>query len=356
MMTDNPQEKIPGYQALYLTTRGGSVESVHYGAIAVVTAEGKVLASVGDPMSSTFMRSSAKPFQCIPLLELGGKESFQISQKELALICASHSGTDLHLGLLSRLQHKIGIAESDLLCGTHSPFDKPSRRKLADQGLSPTQNHHNCSGKHTGMLAQARLRGVPGADYTEVEHPVQQAILSIFAEMCGLDIEEIQIGRDGCSVPTFSVPLYNAAWGWAKLIDPTNLPPTREDSCRQISEAMAKHPYYVAGPGRLDTRLMELFPHKLVSKAGAEAFQALGIRPNAIRPGSPALGIALKIADGDQGKRARRAVTLEVLRQLEVLSQEELRELSDQGPIQTNRNQAGIVTGQAKPCFQLQYT
>jgi L-asparaginase II len=355
-MKETSLENLPGYQALYCTTRNGIIESIHYGAVAVVTPDGSLFAKVGDPQARTFLRSSAKPFQCIPLLELGGREEFQISGEELAVVCASHSGTDQHLRTIIGLQNKIGITESDLLCGTHLPFDSASRKKLQDQGRSPSQNHHNCSGKHTGMLGQAALLGAPISKYTEVEHPVQQGIMTVFSEMCELDIKDIALGRDGCSVPTFAIPLYYAAWAWAKLVYPENLSPLRAESCRQITDAMTGHPFHVAGPGRLDTRLMELAPGKIVAKAGAEAFQAIGVYPNVIQPGSPALGITLKIAGGDQGKRARKAVILEVLRQLGILTHDELQQLSDVGPIQTSRNQAGIVTGEAKPCFQLQYS
>lgn len=347
---------LPGYQPLICTTRGSNVESIHYGAVAVVTSEGTLFARAGDPQSRTFMRSSAKPFQCIPLLELGGKEEFNLSGEELAAICASHSGSVQHLRTITGLQHKIGTTESDLLCGTHIPSDKASRQQLIDLGLSPTQNHHNCSGKHTGMLAQAKLLGVSGEKYTEAEHPVQQGILGVFSEMCGLEPEDLILGRDGCSVPTFSIPLYHAAWAWAKLVDPGNLSSLRAESCRQITDAMTNYPYYVAGLGKLDTRLMETAPGKIVSKTGAEAFQAIGVYPNAIRPGSPALGIALKISDGDQGTRALKAATLEILGQLEILTGEELQRLSDLGPIKPIHNQAGIEVGEVKPCFHLQYS
>ena len=354
-MTEIPAENLPGYQPLICTTRNGIVESIHHGAIAVVTSDGTLYAKAGDPQARTFLRSSAKPFQCIPLLEMGGKDKIQLSGEELAAICASHSGTDQHLRTIVGLQHRIGITESDLLCGTHPPMDLPSRKKLQDQGLNSTQNHHNCSGKHTGMLAQAALLDVSKEKYTEIEHPVQQRIISVFSEMCGVDKNDIALGRDGCSVPTFSIPLYNAAWALARLVDPAKLSPVRAESCKQITAAMASHPFYVAGPGRMDTRLMELAPGKLISKGGAEAYQAIGVFADAISPGSPALGIALKIADGDRGKRARRAVILEVLRQLGVLTNEELQILSDMGPVQTLFNQAGLVIGQAQPCFQLQY-
>lgn len=354
-MTNRQADNPPGYRPLYQTHRSGIVESVHYGAAAVVTSDGNLFAWTGDPQSRTFLRSSAKPIQCIPLLEMGGMEKYQLNAEELAVTCASHSGTDQHLRTIIGLQRKIGIKESDLRCGTHLPGDPASQRKLQDRGLKPTQNHHNCSGKHTGMLAQAALLGVPFEEYTEVEHPVQQGILAVLSEMCGLDVGEIKLGRDGCSVPTFAIPLYNAAWAWAKLVDPGTLPTTRGEACKQITSAMSSKPFFVAGPGRLDTRLMETAPGKIITKAGAEAFQAIGVFPNAIQSGSPALGIALKIADGDQGKRARRGVTLELLSQLGVLTAEELQNLSDLGPSQTLRNQAGIVIGEAGPCFQLQY-
>lgn len=355
-MAETSPENLPGYQPLYYTTRNGIIESVHYGAIAVVTAEGKLIARVGDPGVRTFLRSSAKPFQAIPLLEMGGRDEFQIRDQELAVICASHSGTEEHLRTIVGLQNKIGITESDLLCGTHLPFDLASRNKLLDQGLGPTQNHHNCSGKHTGMLAQAALLGVSREKYTEIEHPVQQGILSVFSDLCELDTDDIDLGRDGCSVPTFAIPLFNAAWAWAKLVDPEQLPSRRAEACQQITTAMARHPFYVAGPGRIDTRLMETAPGKIIAKGGAEAYQAIGVFKDAIEPGSQAVGIALKIAGGDLGKRARRAVTLEVLDQLKVLLDQELQLLSDMGPVQTNYNQAGLTTGEAKPCFQLQYS
>lgn len=356
MAMENQAWAGSGYQPLYQIARNGIVESIHFGAAAVVAPDGSLFAWAGDPGTVTFLRSSAKPLQTIRLLELGGLTEFNLTEEELAVTCASHSGTERHLRTIIGLQEKIGATEGDLLCCTHPPFDRASREKLKDQGLSPSQNHHNCSGKHSGMLAQATLLGASWEEYTEVEHPVQRGILHVISEMSGLDIEEIAIGRDGCSVPTFAMPLYHAAWAWARLMDPSGLPSTRAEACRKITSAMGGHPFLVAGPGRLDTRLMEAASGKLIAKAGAEAYQALGIYPGVISPGSPALGIVLKIADGDQGKRARRAVTLEILRQLGVLSDQELGGLSDLGPIQVFRNQCEIVIGEGKPCFQLQYS
>lgn len=353
---EDPDLTDPGYIPLFQILRGGIVESIYYGAVAVVTAEGKLFARAGNPEVVTFMRSSAKPFQAVPLVELDGLEKYQMTGEELAITCASHSSTDTHLKTVYGLQGKIGITENDLACCTHQPFDRASKSKLRDQGNLPTQNHHNCSGKHTGMLGLAALLGASREGYTEIDHPVQQRILETFSEICGLEPDQIQIGRDGCSVPTFALPLFNAALGWARLVKPDAFPENRALACRKITAAMGDHPFFVAGPGRLDTRLMELMEGKIISKAGAEAYQAAGIFENAISPGSPALGITMKIASGDPGKRALGAVMIETLRQLGFFSPEQLTDLSDLGPTFEYNNQCQIPIGVGKPCFQLQYS
>lgn len=355
-MSDSLQNPDQGYLPLFHTTRGEVVESIHYGAIAIVDPSGKLFAWYGNPKAVSFLRSSAKPFQSLPLVEMGGLDTFQITEKELAITCASHSGTDQHLITVHGLQQKIGITEKDLLCCTHQPFDSSTRALLRDRGEQPSPNRHNCSGKHSGMLAQAKLLQADLGNYTEIVHPVQVQIRSVIAEMCCIEPSRLQTGRDGCSVPSFAMPLYHAAWGFARLINPDVHSGKRKNACKKITSAMTAHPFQVGGPGRLDTRLMKIAAGKIISKAGAEAFQSAGILEDTIYPGSPALGIALKISDGDQGKRARRAVLIEILIQLKALSTDQIKDLADIGPILTNRNQCDLVTGVAKPCFQLQYS
>jgi L-asparaginase II len=192
--------------------------------------------------------------------------------------------------------------------------------------------------------------------YTEINHPVQQKILTTISEFFQIPTSQIKIGRDGCSVPTFSMPLYHAAWGWARLLDPGDLPPQRRKACKQITSVMQNEPYMVAGPGRLDTVIMQCLSGQLVSKAGAEAFQAAAISQGVLFPDSPALGIAIKISDGDLRKQARRAVLIEVLKQLKLLSPDHLKALSKFGPELPIHNQRRIITGSGKPCFQLQYS
>jgi L-asparaginase II len=354
---DVPQNKIENeYSPIYHIVRGGVVESVHYGSIAVVNSSGKLVAWYGNPSTISFFRSSAKPLQAISLIEMGGVDRFSMTGEEIAITCASHSSTDLHLKTIYQFQKKIGVTESDLRCCTHQPSNQFVRAKLRDQGLSPTQNHHNCSGKHTGMLGLAAIMNVSAKDYIAPDHPIQKQILTVMAEMCGLETSEIKLGIDGCSVPTFAMPLFNAALGWARLVDPQDLPDSRKIACQVITQAMVENPYFVAGPGRFDTRLMEAGEKRIISKAGAESYQTAGLFPDPQTTDTYGYGIALKISDGDQGKRARKAVMIEILRQLKILSSEQISKLEDIGPYQEYSNQCQRVIGEGKPCFQLKYS
>lgn len=344
----------PGYAPFFELTRGQTVESCHFGAAAVVDAGGRLVARWGDPGATTFLRSTAKPFQALPFLEAGGAEAFQLQAAEIALICASHAGTDAHLEVVRGLQARLGLAESDLQCGTHTPYDKASAEALRARGEEPTPNHHNCSGKHTGMLAAACLGGWPLETYLADDHPLQVRILEAFAAMAGLPAEQVALGVDGCSAPNFAVPLHNAALAFARLCDPQNLPASRAAACRRVTASMLARPDMVAGPGRFDTRLMEVGDGRLVSKGGAEGYQGVGVFPGAQGTGSPALGVAFKISDGDPTGRARPAVTLEVLRQLGVLGEDDLTQLAEFGPEVPVKNWRGLEVGVARPCFQLE--
>ena len=355
-MTHPPNNPQPGYLPIFQTTRGERPESVHFGAIAVADPAGNLFAWYGDPLVETYLRSSAKPLQAIPLVEMGGEERFQMTDAELAVTCASHSGTDIHLRTIYELQTKIGISKDDLQCGTHQPFDTATRAILRDRGEQPITNHHNCSGKHTGMLGQARLMDADLEDYTEIDHPVQQNILSVISEICQIPANRIHIGRDGCSVPAFSMPLIHAAWGWARLSDPAGLPLNIRKACKRITTAMQNEPFMVAGPDRIDTVIMQSLPGGIISKAGAEAYQAFSIPEGALNKDSPALGVVIKISDGDLRKQARRAVYMEVLKQLKLISSDQQKILSEYGPDILIRNQRQIQTGWGKPCFQLQYS
>jgi L-asparaginase II len=328
--------------------RGPMIESVHNGSLAVMTSKGKLVASVGDPTVVTYMRSSAKPLQAVPLVEMGAAEAFDLEAAELAVCCASHAGTNLHVETVSRLQNKIGLTEDDLQCGVHQPYDVDTHHQLIRDNLTPQPLRNNCSGKHTGMLALARHLSQPVHEYLNMAHPVQQAIREAVKQMTG---EEAVIGIDGCSAPNFAVPLQAAALAYARLMDPSGLPPSRIEACRQIADAMRSNPVMVSGPGRFDTRLMEVTEGRILSKGGADGFQGLGI-PVRESDFPEALGVAIKIADGDLGKRALGPVSLAVLTALGALSPDERRALAefDEGP---SRNLRGIEVGRRLVCFDL---
>jgi L-asparaginase II len=334
--------------------RGAICESLHFGSIAVVDSHNKLWAQHGDPNIVTFLRSSSKPFQALPLIENGGPEFWHLSKKEIAITCASHTGTDDHVATIEAVHHKIGVEEPHLLCGSHPPIDPDAAYILRQRNQKPTQTHHNCSGKHSGMLALARLLDHPIHDYINPNHPIQIQILQSFSEMCGIDQEEIIIGTDGCSAPNFAIPLRNAALGFARLCDPAPyLKSERANACQTLTDAMTTHPDMVSGPGRFDTRLMQVAQGKIISKGGAEGYQCLGILPKAIDPDSPGIGIAIKISDGDSKNRARPAVALEILRQLGALDQSQLDQLADFGPHLDIKNWRDIIVGQARPLINL---
>src|SRR5512135_3443473 len=273
---------------LFEVTRGRIVESIHFGAIAVVDSRGKLLYSYGDPQTVAFLRSSAKPFQAMPFFERGGPVHFGLTQKEQALLCASHEGSEEHVRTAESIQAKAGIRESDLQCGVHMPGDAAAYKALVARGEAPTPNRNNCSGKHSGMLAHAKMRDLPLDTYLDIHHPIQQDILAAFAALCNVPQDKVEIGIDGCSAPNFAVPLYNSALAFARLCDPRGATEQRLAACRAITSAMTAHPEMISGPNEFDCRLMQVGRGRIVCKRGAEGFQAIGLMPGVLGSGAPA--------------------------------------------------------------------
>jgi L-asparaginase II len=357
------------YRPIFQLTRGNIVESIHFGAIAVMDSSGTLYAWYGDPKLVTFTRSSAKPLQALPFLEKGGMSFYGLTLQEVALICASHSGTDEHVAVVKSIQAKTGVSEGDLMCGVHPAYDRATAEAMRERGELSTPNRHNCSGKHTGMLAFSRMMGYPidpnRMTYIDPNHPVQKEILATLAKMCDLPPEQIEVGIDGCSAPNFALPLESTALAFARICQPEGLPEKRADACHLISNAMLSYPDMIGGPDNFDTDLMQVSQGRVICKGGAEGFQAFGIMPNAIKPGSPALGVAFKISDGDlKGHNrpagdptghVRPAVTLEILRQLSVFDSQDVEKLTNYGPEFPIENWRQLKVGLASPCFKLNY-
>jgi len=347
-------------QPILELTRGRVVEAIHLGSIAIVDSTGKLLLSHGDPHTVAFLRSSAKPFQALPFVERGGVEHFNFTQSELAISCASHETAQLHLDTVRAMQAKIGIQEDDLQCGAHLPGDAAMLRNIIKQDIKPTANFNNCSGKHTAMLAHAKMRGLPLDNYLDRAHPIQQDILATFSEMCGIEKEKVELGVDGCSAPNFAVPLVNAALGMARLCDPRELSEARATACRKITSAMIAHPEMVSNYGEFDCELMKAGAGKIITKRGAEGFQIIGLMPGVY--GENGVGIAFKVTDGDASRmnddlessaRVRPAIALEILRQLKALDDAQLKSLTKFGPAKQLKNHRGLVTGESHPVFNL---
>lgn len=329
--------------ALVEVSRGEVTESVHRGHIAAMDSRGKLIAYVGNPQHYGYMRSAAKLLQVIPLLEARGDEQFGLTEAETALCCASHSGEPAHVNTALSILNKLGLGESALECGPQEPMYKPAADVLKQEGLQPSQLHNNCSGKHAGMLALAKAMDVSIEQYTRLAHPVQQKMLHTVANMCGVPAESIKLGIDGCGVPVFAVPLASLAYAYARLGSPEELSPKRAAACRKIIQVICKHPYYVAGTDRFDTRLAEVTQGRIIGKMGAEGVYALTVPDRGI-------GVAVKIEDG--AERALYPAAAEALMQLEAVTRKEADQLAEfHHPHVLNRR--GEIVGVIRPAFQL---
>lgn len=336
---------IPSHVPLAVATRGGIVEAVHYGSIAVVDRDGQVLHACGDPQASVFPRSSLKPFQAMPLVAHPQFARFGFDAREIALLCASHSGEPRHAETVVDMLGKIGAQKHDLMCGTHPPlyFEAMHIRPRAEDIYAVV--HHNCSGKHTGMLALAKLLDAPLADYVDPAHPVQQAILDAVAHFSGVPRAKIVTGIDGCSAPNFALPLTAMACAFARLSNPQ--PDARYgEAPRVILDAMSAHPEMVSGLKRLDLAIAHTGHGDWIPKSGAEAVIAMVVR-------SRGIGIAIKISDG--AARALGPVAVDVLRQLGLISAVADTALESYAQPEI-KNWRGVVTGAVLPVFKLSAT
>jgi len=292
--------------------RGDLIESRHRGSVALVDAHGKVAFSAGDIMGEVFPRSAIKPIQALMLLETGAAKRFGLGLAQIALACASHSGSEIHTDIVGAWLEKIGCTEDDLVCGPSLPWSDYEKEALFAQRGGPSRLQDNFSGKHAALLTVAKHLGYPTLGYNRLDHPVQQRLLGLVEQMTGLDLFDAPKGIDGCGIPVFGIPLANIALAMARLVDPHDQPKERQAACKRIVRAMFDEPYLIGGKDRFDTRILDACRGTALIKTGAEGvytgcFPELG------------LGVALKIDDGS--RRAAEAAMMQIMRRFEVLSE-----------------------------------
>ena len=284
--------------------RGSAIESTHCGALAVLDADGAVLASLGDIERPIFPRSAVKVLQALPLVASGAADRLGLTDDELALACASHGGEEIHAQTAARMLAKAGLDVNALECGAHWPYNELSMRALAAQGREPTALNNNCSGKHSGFLclACALHGGKPDLQqyvrgYVLPDHPVMREVTAALQTATGYDLTNAPSGVDGCSIPTFAVPLKHLAHAFARVGTGTGLSAGHADAAKRLRTAVAKAPFMVAGTGRFDTRVMERLGARVFCKVGAEGVFCAALPERG-------LGVAIKIDDGNNARAA----------------------------------------------------
>lgn len=290
-----------------VVTRGEAIEAWHAASVAVVDGTGRLSHTFGDPALATLARSSIKPFQSLALVTSGAADAFRLSNEELAIACASHSGSDEHVRVVSGLLEKAKASPADLKCGAHLPigFRVSGKTPSASEAADPLRNA--CSGKHAAFLVLSRHLEAPMADYLEPDGAVQRSVRAGLALGLGVDAAHLPRGIDGCSAPNYALPLEALARGMLRLARPEAGPAELLLAFTRIRNAMLAHPLLVSGERRFDYELMNAYPHNCVSKVGAEGLQLIAFR-------DPPLALAMKLHDGTE--RALPTICVSLLTQL----------------------------------------
>ncbi|MDH4157640.1 MAG: asparaginase [candidate division Zixibacteria bacterium] len=324
--------------------RGEAVEAIHYATIAVVDGREELTHYLGDPRLAVMTRSSIKPFQVLPMLLSGAADKYRLSPKQLAVMCGSHDGTDEHREVVLSNLAAAGNSPEDLKCGAHLPLYLKFAGLTAHNGEDKDPARHNCSGKHSGFLAQAVYLGDDKAEYLNPASRTQRRVKDLLSRFCDYPADKMTVGVDGCSAPNFPLPIVNLAVAFMKLANARGQDDQLKSALDRVRNAMMEYPEMVSGRKRLDAEMMHSFPGRLVCKVGAEAIQGIGLA-------DPPLGIAVKIHDGNW--RARGPIFVEIFKQLGLVQNIDDYPLLRQHECPEVLNDRQIITGKIVPEFEL---
>ncbi|WP_027143982.1 asparaginase [Mesorhizobium sp. WSM3626] len=287
--------------------RGAIVESAHRGAVAVFDADGKPVLEIGDTSKPVFPRSAVKAIQALPLVETGAADAYGFGDRELALACASHSGEPAHVELARSMLARAGLDGSALECGTHWPSNHDAEIALARAGGSPNALHNNCSGKHSGFLCTCVHSDIAHRGYVRPDHALQEMVRDAMQAVTGAVHGPDERAIDGCSIPTYAVPLRSFALGFARMATAHGFGPARAKAAKRLLSACMAEPFFVAGTGRADLLLMEAAPGRIFAKGGAEGVHCAAI---------PELGLGIAVKCDDGAGRAGDAIAAAVVARL----------------------------------------
>ncbi|WP_243459460.1 asparaginase [Metabacillus bambusae] len=322
--------------------RNGYLENIHPGHICGVNATGIIKYKVGDTEHWTFLRSALKPIQAIPAIANHIQEHFKLTNRETSLIAASHRGEELHIDELEKLLDKIGVAEEELLCHPTYPLNSRAKEALLKKNQPKRKLYHNCSGKHLGMLALAKVLGVNTEGYFELEHPVQQEILIALSSISGCSIDQIRMGVDGCGVPVYALPLKFLANTYLRFARPELIcDQSIQDAVIKITSMMNEHPEIISGTNAICTSL--LMDDNIVAKGGAQGVYCFGLKEEK-------LGFSLKVMDGSEEQWP--LIVASILEQIEYKNQDTIQRLYNlsQKEIYNDNNK---LVGNKKAVFKL---
>ncbi len=283
--------------------RGPALESAHRGRVCVVDADGATVLALGDVEARVFPRSAIKVLQALPLVASGAAARFGLSDAELALACASHNGEPEHAATAASALAKAGLDDTVLECGTHWPYLDTAVRALAAAGQTPCALHNNCSGKHAGFVCLGAHLSRGGdargflSGYVQPDHAVMREVGHALEATTDSPLADAPRGVDGCSIPTYALPLRALALAFARVATGVGLSPEHAAAALRLRQAIARAPFMVAGTGRFDTKVMQALGERVFCKVGAEGVYCAALP-------ELGLGVALKMDDGNNARAA----------------------------------------------------